>query len=379
MFQITRIQAFAFRVPLDTPVATSFGIMTDRPAVLIRIEDAEGGFGFGEVFANWPAAGAEHRARLLERDIAALVLGKNYKTPDALYHALSQQTRIRAVQCGEEGPFAQVIAGLDTALWDLAARRAGLPLRRLLNPNAPDTVGAYASGIHIAAATDIVPRQRALGHQAFKVKVGFDMEQDIAALQDLAASLAPHEQLACDANQAWTRDQAQTFINHLGDINLMWLEEPMAVFTEAPAWRRLADGSGVALAGGENLLGEAAFAQAIQDGCLGVIQPDVAKWGGVTGCTAVAQQALSQGRRYCPHFLGAGVGLTASAEILAAAGGNGLLEVDVNPNPLRSAFFEGEEPISDGHWSCTLLPGLGISAIPAELQPTMTATVDLQT
>lgn len=57
---ITRIEAFAFRAPIKTPVETSFGRMSDRPAVFLRIEDADGAFGQGEVFANWPAAGAEH-------------------------------------------------------------------------------------------------------------------------------------------------------------------------------------------------------------------------------------------------------------------------------------------------------------------------------
>ncbi len=56
-FRIRAIRAMAYRAPIEKPVATSFGVMRDRPAVFIRIEDEEGCFGFGEVFANWPAAG----------------------------------------------------------------------------------------------------------------------------------------------------------------------------------------------------------------------------------------------------------------------------------------------------------------------------------
>ena len=72
-------------------------------------------------------------------------------------------------------------------------------------------------------------------------------------------------------------------------------------------------------------------------------------------------------RRYCPHFLGGGLGLIASAELLAATGGDGKLEVDVNPNPLRSAFFEGVEPVSAGQLTCSDAPGLGVEAIPESL------------
>ena len=112
MITITRIQAWAFRSPTKKPVATSFGVMHDRPAVLVRVEARDGAFGWGEIWANWPAAGAEHRLRLLEMDVAHLVLGVEFASPTDFFYKLDAQTRGRAVQCGEVGPFAQVIAGL---------------------------------------------------------------------------------------------------------------------------------------------------------------------------------------------------------------------------------------------------------------------------
>ena len=367
MIEITRIQAWAFRSPTKKPVATSFGVMHDRPAVLVRIEDRDGAFGWGEIWANWPAAGAEHRVRLLEMDVAHLVLGVPFASPTDFFHKLDTQTRIRAVQCGEVGPFAQVIAGLDIALWDMAARREGLPLRRLIRKDAADSVPAYASGIQISAADDLMPRARADGHQRFKLKVGFDMDADIAAVHRVEADLAQNELIACDANQAWSLQQAKEFLSGIAGVPLHWLEEPLPVFNDAADWRTLADHATIPLAGGENIIGEADFDSAIKEGVLSVIQPDVAKWGGVTGNLAVARNALANSRRYFPHFLGAGIGMAASAELLAGAGGDGLLEVDVNENPLRSMLFEGGEPVSDGMWQCSDRPGLGIHDIPEGL------------
>lgn len=367
MIEISRIQAWSFRSPTPKPVATSFGIMHDRPAVLVRIEDRDGAFGWGEIWANWPAAGAEHRVHLLEMDIAHLLLGAKAETPAQMFQLLEAQTRIRAVQCGEVGPFAQVIAGLDIALWDLAARRVGLPLRRLIRSDAPDRVPAYASGIQIAAADDLMPRARSAGHQRFKLKVGFDMDADVATVHHIQANLSASELIACDANQAWSLDQARQFVTGVADLPLHWLEEPLPVFAPPAQWQELAALTQIPLAGGENIIGMAGFDQAIRAGDLSVIQPDVAKWGGITGCLAVAQNALETGRRYFPHFLGAGIGLAASAELLASVGGDGLLEVDVNENPLRSLFFGGTEPMSDGQWACHNTPGLGIDTIPPEL------------
>ncbi len=377
MIDVARIQAWAFRSPTAKPVATSFGIMHDRPAVLVRIEDRDGAFGWGEIWANWPAAGAEHRVRLLDMDVAQLVLGQQTVTPSDMFHRLDAQTRIRAVQCGEVGPFAQVIAGLDIALWDMAARRRGLPLRRLIRENAPDSVPAYASGIQVFAMDDLIPRARADGHQRFKLKVGFDMTADIAAIHRIQADLSPGELIACDANQAWTLDQAKAFLTGITDVPLHWLEEPLPVFSDASEWQNLADHATIPLAGGENIIGETDFKASIQACFLSVIQPDVAKWGGVTGNLAVARHALSRGRRYFPHFLGAGIGLAASAELLAGAGGDGLLEIDVNENPLRSLFFEGGEPVSDGAWHCSDAPGLGIDEIPESLTPFQTLYAEI--
>ena len=101
--------------------------MCDRPAVLVRIEDHDGAFGWGEIWANWPAAGAEHRVRLLEMDIAPLLVGTRAQRPEDFFHRLEQQTQIRATQCGEIGPFNQVIAGLDRTMG-----HGGAPFRTAL-------------------------------------------------------------------------------------------------------------------------------------------------------------------------------------------------------------------------------------------------------
>ena len=95
--------------------------------------------------------------------------------------------------------------------------------------------------------------------------------------------------------------------------------------------------SAIALAAGENALGDAAFDALIASRAVAVVQPDLAKWGGVSGVLAVIDRIEAAGLRYCPHYLGAGVGLLASAHVLAArAGADRWLEVDANPNPLRT-------------------------------------------
>lgn len=371
MTTIARIEALAFRAPIETPVVTSFGVMRDRPTVFVRIEDSAGAFGWGEAFANWPISGAEHRVNLVIDDVAPLVLGRSAGDPAALFEWLTARTHLQTLQSGEWGPFRQVVAAIDIALWDLHARRVGMPLARALAEDARMSVLSYASGIHVDATSRMIPRSRELGFTAFKVKVGFDLDRDIEKLTRIAVDLNPGERLFTDANQAWGYDDSLRFASAVADLGIDWLEEPMAADAPEEDWRRLSRDSPVALAGGENLSGVKEFDRSLKMGQFHYVQPDVAKWGGLTGCRQVARAALAAGRVYCPHFLGGGVGLLASAHLLAAVKGPGLLEVDVNPNPLRDAFDIAERIGAGGTFRLDDAPGIGLSKLPealAELQ-----------
>src|SRR3546814_9519047 len=127
---IRAVEARVFRHPLDTPVQTSFGTMTDRPMLLVGVTDAHGETGWGEVWCNFPGVGAEHRARLVDSVLAPLLTGREFADATAAFRHLTEATAVLAIQAAEPGPFAQAIAGLDTALWDLSGRIAGQPLWR---------------------------------------------------------------------------------------------------------------------------------------------------------------------------------------------------------------------------------------------------------
>lgn len=369
MFRIRSIETHVFRVPLARPVQTSFGKMHDRPAVLVKLTDADGTEGWGEVFCNWPAAGAEHRARLILEDMAFLILDRAFEAPGDLFKALTDETHVKVLQTGEVGPFAHAIAGLDLAAYDLCARAAGKPLAEYLLPGAPTSVPVYASGIQIDDAPTMIPAARDAGIRAFKVKVGFDTLADAEKVRAAYASLQPGELMMADANQAWDVAETVKFLTAIDGVPLTWLEEPIRVDFPDADWKALAEVSPVPLAGGENIAGFDDFDAAIRLGALGVIQPDAAKWGGVTGCLEVARRVTAAGKLYCPHFLGAGLGLLASAHILAASGSAGRLEVDVNPNPLRSEMLDGWPVFADGVVALPDGPGVGHPPILDTLAP----------
>ena len=85
MSRLARVETFVFRCPIDNPVRTSFGVMTERVGVFVRAEDADGAHGWGEVWANFPAASAEHRARVLDDVVAPRYLGRAIDDPWAVW------------------------------------------------------------------------------------------------------------------------------------------------------------------------------------------------------------------------------------------------------------------------------------------------------
>src|SRR5271168_4484338 len=114
-FKIRGLQAFCYRYPLAAPIVTSFGRMKDRAAVFVRVEDEDGEHGWGEVWCNFPAVGAEHRTRLINEMLAPILAGRAVAHPSGLFDHLSAATSVLALQSGEQGPFAQAIAGIDIA------------------------------------------------------------------------------------------------------------------------------------------------------------------------------------------------------------------------------------------------------------------------
>jgi len=256
-FLIAQLDAFVFRCPIETPVVTSFGVMRNRPAVFVRAEDTQGNVGWGESWCNFPDVGAEHRARLVKSVFAPLVQGKHFASALDAFNLLKEKTAIWAIQAAEPGPMAQCIAGIDTALWGMTARRAELPLWKLLGGEA-SRVNVYASGINpdAPAQLELAAVRLSEGRRAFKLKVGFGYERDgenIKAVRDVIGDLP----LMVDANQNWDLGTAIEMVDRLEPFNLNWLPPHQFGWLSVRTWPE--------------------FDCTIESQALQVIQPNVAK------------------------------------------------------------------------------------------------------
>jgi len=113
------------------------------------------------------------------------------------------------------------------------------------------------------------------------------------------------------------------------------------------------------LATGENLRGEENFRGFIESRIIKFIQPDIIKWGGYSGLWPVIESSAKSNVTYCPHTLTGGIGLIASAHLLAASRNPGWLEIDANENPLRTEIIESFPHITNGKIILPDKPGLG--------------------
>lgn len=139
---------------------------------------------------------------------------------------------------GRTSPTPAARFALESALSDLAARLAGVPLRQWLTSRAGDAVPVNAT---LGTLRDQTPARIVTacqaGYQVLKLKVGLDApETELAHLRELATHLPPGASLRLDANGAWDYDQAARLIARLNDLPIESLEEPLKV----PDWRSLA-------------------------------------------------------------------------------------------------------------------------------------------
>jgi L-alanine-DL-glutamate epimerase-like enolase superfamily enzyme len=276
------------------------------------------------------------------------------------------------------------ISGIDIALWDIIGQATKTPLYRLLG-GYRDTIDAYASAGFYAEGKDANELAEEVGgyvergFRTVKIKVGRNPDVMLNPLHDMnardyaqatfdediervraASKAAGTARLAIDANNAWTTPVALKFMEAISDVEIAWLEEPVATEDLAGS-AELAHALSTPIAGYETETGLPGFRNLISLRAVDIVQPDVIWTGGITETRKVAALAQAFHLPVIPHVFSSAVSSIANMHLIAALPNAGLLEFDQNPNPLRSELFE--EPIvvdSEGRVRLPEAPGLGV-------------------
>ena len=354
---VAAVRLRVFRSPVVDGVAMSFAPMTHRSMGVIEVELEDGRRGLGETWLNYPAWAWRERAATVAEGLAPLLVGRTFATPPEAHALLGAALRPLGRQWGAPGPVHQAISGVDTALWDLAARHAGVPLAVLLAGTAArKELPVYASSLGPDGVAATAERCLGAGHTAVKVKLGFGRDRDVANLRTARRVLGDGVRLYGDANQAWSLEDALAVVPALRDAGVEWLEEPIAGDDPAEL-AELRRRGGLPLATGENLYGAAAFAPYLR-GSVDIVQPDLSKVGGPTEYLRVAALAAGSGTTVNPHLYNGAVATAATLQVAAAVPATTAVEWDVRGNRLREAV----DHLLTGHGTVRVPddPGLGV-------------------
>jgi L-alanine-DL-glutamate epimerase-like enolase superfamily enzyme len=289
MAAIARVETGLYRIPLPIVLTDSMhGEMRAFEIVTARVTDADGAEGVGYTFTvgrNGAAA-----ASVLRDEIAELAQGADAELIEALWKRLWWALHYG----GRGGPTVLALSAFDTALWDLKAKRAGLPLYRLLG-GYDARVPCYAGGIDLElSAKELIAQTEAnlaKGFRAIKMKVGRTrLSEDVEKVAAMRAHLGDGFPLMVDANMAWTVDAAVRGARAFAPYDLTWLEEPIPPDDVSGHARVLRDG-GLPIAAGENLRSLWDFKALIEAGGVTYPEPDVTNCGGVTPFMKIAHLA----------------------------------------------------------------------------------------
>jgi len=280
---------------------------TTLDMLLVRIETRGGLVGWGEAFGHGciPATKAA-----LDTLVAPWLLGRDATDIGGIGHGLAQAMHL----FGRNGPLTYAMAGVDIALWDIAGKRAGLPLHDLLGGAQRRSVPAYASLLGYGAP-DATARNAAAaaaeGYSAIKLH-----EVDVPCVRAARDALGLDAVLMDDVNCPWTPAEALDHATRLCPLGLHWLEEPIWPPDDHRSLAAVRRAAGIPIAAGENVGGLHGFADLFASGAVDVAQPSVAKLG-VTVFRQVLALAEAYGVRVVPHCAYFGPGYLASLHLAA--------------------------------------------------------------
>lgn len=352
--KITRVEPIFVGIPYDhgapKPKRHGFGSWDNLPILFVRVETDTGIVGWGEAFGH---ASTPVTRTAISEIIATLAVGRELTDVPALMAEFARKIQSMA----RSGPVQFALSGLDIALWDIAGKAAGQPLWRLLGgKQRKAALPAYASLFRLGTP-ELVARvaanavQRGYRH----IKLHEHSVETVAAARE---AIGPDVGLMIDTNCYWDNaEQVIAVCKQLEPYNVAWIEEPFYPADSYDAMARIRQQTSVPLAAGENLGNFNDVRWICQAKAVDVVQPSVAKIGGITELRKALTYINGCGIRAVPHSPFLGPALAAVVHVIAAMPDEVICEhrfCDLAESPLGDAVVsrDGKLAVPDG-------PGLG--------------------
>ncbi|MHB1599577.1 MAG: mandelate racemase/muconate lactonizing enzyme family protein [Acidimicrobiales bacterium] len=301
MSKIRLADAWLRDVPVAAVRTDAVQSFLEQETIFVRLETEDGLEGRG--YSYTIGTGGTAVLEMLQSYLLPTVVGADAARPEALWDQLRRSSLATMV-----GPITTLaLAAIDTAAWDLRARALGLPLWQLAG-GAQDCVPLYdteGGWLHIEADELVANAVAAVGRgfEGIKVKIGKPrVADDVARIAAVRDAVGPGIAVMVDANQGLTRDEAVRRAHLLEPFDLTWIEEPLPA-DDVEGHVLLARSTSIPVAVGETLYSLGQFREYLARGAASVVQPDVARIGGITPWLKVAHLAEAFDVPVAPHFL----------------------------------------------------------------------------
>ncbi len=372
--KITRVKSHVLKCSMEQELGYSQAYFTHRSAHLVEVETDEGITGWGECFGAGNVALANRT--IVEQVIQPLILGDNPLDNEVIWHKIYNALRDH----GQKGMPLQALSGVDIALWDIASKKAGLPLYQLLGGAFREHVPVYGYGMMLQRRDDLADSFkkeaaaiRDMGFTATKMKLGLGVKKDIELAEAVRDGIGPDMDFMADANHAYAIHDAMKVGKALERLGAYWFEEPVAP-EDKEGYRELRAKLDVHIAGGEAEFTRWGFRDLIEGRAVDILQPETCALGGITEYRKVLSMAHAHFIPVVNHVWGSGVAIATNLQLLLAMpdlpGGlypsQPYLEHVTTPNPFQDGVLktplniEGQVKASGGYAKPLQGPGLGI-------------------
>ncbi|MEU7141808.1 mandelate racemase/muconate lactonizing enzyme family protein [Nocardia sp. NPDC046473] len=352
---ITEVTISSVTLPLPTGISDAKVLtgrqqpMTEVAMLFAEITAASGLVGLGISYSK-RAGGPAQFAHA--RELSPVLLGEDPSDIAKIWDKLMWA----GASVGRSGLAVQAIAAFDIALWDLKAKRAELPLAKLLGAHR-DSVRCYntSGGFLHAPIEEVLDRATealAGGIGGIKLKVGHpDSAVDLARVTAVREKLGDRVPLMVDANQQWDRATARRMCRAFEPFGLVWIEEPLDAY-DFDGHARLTSAFDTPIATGEMLTSAAEHAQLIRAGGADIVQPDAPRIGGITPFLQVLAMADRENLQLAPHFV---------MEVHVHLAASYAREPWVEHFEWFDPLFDERLEIADGRMHLSARPGLGVT------------------
>lgn len=349
---------------LETAFESASMHFSRRQHCLVEVICDDGTIGWGECLGP-----AKPNAAIVEVYAQSLI-GEDPLQTEKVWLTLYNRLRDQ----GQRGLTVTALSGIDIALWDIKGKHFGVPISALLGGRFRDSVRAYATGSFrregVDRVTDIaaeVAGYRRDGFHAVKIKIGFDVEEDLAVIAAVRDAIGPDIRMMIDANHGYDYLEAIELGQRAAQYGIDWFEEPVLP-EQIGTYEAVRAGQPIPVASGENWHGRYAMHEPLARRAVDIVQPDICGVGGFSEMRRVADMAAMHGVRLVPHVWGTAVCLAASLQFMAALPPNPprrqpiepIMEFDRTENPFRQAVVQTPLEHDQGVMTIPNGPGLGI-------------------